>query len=61
VEIELRRCRYSARCSRSRCRAQATVFVRYLDVQGRPLRQVALCERHRGEITKGGIAVRDMR
>jgi hypothetical protein len=42
-------------------RAQVTVIARYLDAQGRPLRQVELCEHHSGELAKSETAVRDMR
>jgi hypothetical protein len=59
--IELWRCRYTARCKRWWCRAQATVIAGYLDGLGQPLRQLELCERHSGELANGGITVRDMR
>jgi hypothetical protein len=59
--IELWRCRYTAKCRRSLCRAPAMVIARYLDRQGHPLRQIELCERHERELAKGGTAVRDMR
>ena len=58
--VELWRCQYPRRCRQTGCRARATVIVRYVDGQGRPLRQVEFCERHEREIG-GGIAVRDMR
>jgi len=59
--IEIWRCYYFARCRASRCREQVTVIARYLDEQGRPLRQVELCERHAGELAKGEAAMREMR
>jgi hypothetical protein len=60
-QIEIWRCRYTVRCKRWWCRAQATVIARYLDALGQTLRQVELCERHADELAKGGIAMRDMR
>jgi hypothetical protein len=59
--IEIWPCRYSSHCRTIRCRERVTVVARYLDAQGRPLRQVELCQQHAGELAKGKIAVRDMR
>ena len=61
VLIELWRCRYTARCKRWWCRAQATVLARYFDGMGQPLQEVELCDRHAGELANGEIARRDMR
>ena len=58
--IEIWRCHYFARCRASRRCEQVTVIARYLDAQGRPLRQVELCEEHAGKLTNGGVALRDM-
>jgi hypothetical protein len=60
-QVELWPCQYPMRCTQAGCCTNATVILRYVDGQGRPLRQVELCERHVGEITRSGIAVRDMR
>jgi len=60
-QVELWPCQYPAQCKKVRCGARATVIVRYVDRQGRPLRQVEFCDRHTGEITRSGIVVRDMR
>lgn len=48
VEVELLRCGYAARCSDSGCHQhEATTIVRYLDANGRPLRQLAeVCDEH---------------
>jgi hypothetical protein len=40
AEIELPRCDYPARCSLAGCRHRATTIVRYVDRQGRALRQL---------------------
>jgi hypothetical protein len=60
VEIELRRCEYSARCKRWWCRTQATVIAQYLDGLGQSLRQRELCEFHAGDQERRD-RVRDMR
>jgi hypothetical protein len=46
AEVELLRCDYAARCARAGCRQyhRATTIVRYLDNQGRPLRQFEVCD-----------------
>jgi hypothetical protein len=66
AEIELLHCEYAARCARVGCRRyRATVIVRYLDNQGRALRQLEVCEQHadltirREELR--GLKVRDLR
>ena len=69
-QVELWHCPYLARCRAAtlpylrgcrRCPVRAAVIVRYVDNQGRALRQVEVCERHAGEIVKCGLMVRDMR
>ena len=66
AEIELLRCEYAARCARVGCRRyRATTIVRYLDNQGRPLRQLEACDQH-AELVKRreelrGLRVRDLR
>jgi hypothetical protein len=62
----LLRCDYAARCSRAGCRQyRATTIVRYVDSQGRPLRQFEVCDDHADLIIRreqrGGAAVRDLR
>ena len=37
---------YQTTCKHEGCRDLASVIVRYVDAQGRPLRQIELCERH---------------
>jgi hypothetical protein len=66
AEIELLRCDYAARCSRAGCRQyRATTIVRYVDSQGRPLRQFEVCDAHADLIIRrerrAGAAVRDLR
>ena len=63
AEVELLRCDYAARCSRSGCRQyRATTIVRYVDSQGRPLKQIEVCDDHANLIIRreqrGGAAVR---
>ena len=66
AEIELLRCEYAARCARVGCRRyRATTIVRYLDNQGRLLRQREFCDQH-AELTirrEGlrGLKVQDLR
>jgi hypothetical protein len=45
-KIQLLACGYSAPCTVRGCRARGTMLARYVDGQGRPLRQRELCERH---------------
>jgi hypothetical protein len=66
AEIELLRCGYAARCVRAGCRQyRATTIVRYVDNQGRPLRQIEVCDEHADLIIRrkhrDGAAVRDLR
>jgi hypothetical protein len=66
AEVELLRCDYAARCARAGCRQyRATTIVRYVDHQGRPLRQLEVCDDHADLIIRreqrGGAAVRDLR
>ena len=66
AEVELLRCEYTARCARAGCRQyRATTIVRYVDHQGRPLRQLEVCDGHADLIIRraqrGGAAVRDLR
>jgi hypothetical protein len=44
--IELWLCAYSAGCSAPGCRRRATTILRYVDRQGRPDRQVDVCDIH---------------
>ena len=65
AQAELLRCDYAARRSRAGCRQyRATTIGRYVDNQGRPLRQLEVCDAHdlivrRGQ--RGGVHVRDLR
>jgi hypothetical protein len=64
--VELLRCDYAARCVRAGCRRyRATTIVRYVDHQGRPLRQFEVCDDHADLIIRreqrGGATVRDLR
>ena len=66
TEVELLRCDYAARCSRVGCRQhRATTIIRYVDNQGRPLRQFEVCDGHADLIIRreqrAGPAVRDLR
>jgi hypothetical protein len=65
VEVELLRCGYAARCSGVGCHQHgATTIVRYLDADGRPLRQLAeVCDEHADLIEREQrrSAVRDLR
>ena len=65
VEVELLRCGYAARCSGVGCHQHgATTIVRYLDADGRPLRQLAeVCDEHADLIKREQprSAVRDLR
>ena len=64
AEIELLRCDYAARCARARCRPyRATTIVRYVDNQGRPLRQIEVCDEHADLIKREQprSTVRDLR
>jgi len=61
TQAELWHCRYPTPCTRNDCRAGATVIVRYVDTQGRPLRQFELCERHAGELARSAVDVRGTR
>jgi hypothetical protein len=45
-KIELHTCHYVARCTAHICVAHATIIARYIDVNGRPLRQFELCAKH---------------
>jgi hypothetical protein len=45
-EIQLLACGYPAQCTVRGCRARGTTLARYIDGQGRPLRQRELCDRH---------------
>ena len=66
AEIELLRCEYVAQCTRPGCpHYPAMTIVRYLDDQGRALRQFQVCDRH-AEVTirreqLAGRPVRDLR
>ena len=56
----------AARCARAGCRRyRATTIVRYVDNQGRPLRQLEVCDDHANLIIRraqrAGAAVRDLR
>jgi len=66
TEIELLQCEYAARCARVGCRRyKATTIARYLDNQGRALRQLEFCDQHANLIVRreerGGPPVRDLR
>jgi hypothetical protein len=64
LHAELLRCDYAARRSRSGCRRyRATVIVRYLDNQGRALRQVEMCHKNArlAAETRVERTVRDLR
>jgi hypothetical protein len=66
TEVELLRCDYAARCVRSGCREhRATTIIRYVDDQGRPLRQFEVCDGHADLIIRreqwAGATVRDLR
>jgi hypothetical protein len=66
TEVELLHCEYAARCTRVRCpQYRATTIVRYLDSQGRALRQLEFCDWHAGVIAlrerRAGRRVRDLR
>ena len=61
AEIELVTCRYMARCSVKPCPRVATAIARYLDNQGRPLRQRDLCDRHANVLKKREPNIRDLR
>ena len=66
AEIELLRCDYAARCARVGCRRyKATTIVRYLDNQGRALRQLEFCDKHANLTLRReqlrGLKVRDLR
>src|SRR5215813_5013086 len=66
VEIELLGCDYAAVCTRPGCpHYPATTIIRYLDNQGRALRQFEVCDRHT-EVTVrreelAGRRLRDLR
>ena len=45
-QIDFYDCHYVARCTIHICLAQATTIARYVDGNGRPLRQYELCPEH---------------
>ena len=62
MEIELWWCQYKATCSALACTAKAVTRVRYLDEQGRFIRQVELCDEHLTKtLAVGGAKVHDRR
>jgi hypothetical protein len=63
AEVELLRCDYAAHCSRAGCRQyRATTIVRYVDNQGRPLKQLEVCDDHANLIIRREQrGVRDLR
>jgi hypothetical protein len=66
VEIELLHCDYAARCVRAGCRQyRATTIVRYVDNQGRPLKQLEVFDGHADLIIRraqwAGAAAHDCR
>ena len=66
AQAELLRYDYAARRSRAGCgQYRATTIVRYVDNQGRPLRQLEVCDAHADLIVRRGSAaewhVRDLR
>jgi len=58
--IDLWRCLYRDRCKKDGCGVNASVLARYLDEQGRPLRELEFCERHARGLGRS-FAVRDRR
>ena len=62
MEIELWRCETKATCRAHGCAARADTLVRYLDEQGRFIRQVELCDEHLAKArAAGGCKVHDRR
>lgn len=63
AEVELLACDYAARCSRVGCRQyRATTIVRYVDHQGRPRKQLEVCDDHANLIIRREQRpVRDLR
>jgi hypothetical protein len=58
--IEFYDCHYVAGCTIHICLAQATTIARYVDVNGRPLRQYELCAEHSDSLARRE-SVRDWR
>jgi hypothetical protein len=61
AEIQIIACGYSAQCSVRGCDARATMLARYIDGQGRPLKQRELCERHAAWLKANRPNVHDLR
>jgi hypothetical protein len=55
--VELWPCGYTAKCSAPECRRRATAILRYLDNQGRPVRQTEACDNHASALTAELMAI----
>jgi len=58
--IELWPCVYRGGCKKDGCDVEASVLARYVDEQGRSLRELEFCERHALALGRSFI-IRDMR